>query len=64
MSTERRFGEKITRTSKLIDVGTIVGALIFGGLSQALAATAIQFSVLTLAGAEIAESEIKRRSKR
>jgi len=61
MNTERSFGEKLARNSKLLDTGTILGALIFGGLSPVLAATAIEFSVLTLAGAEIAEAEIKRR---
>lgn len=60
MSVERSSGENLTRFSKMIDVATIVGALIFGGLSPALATAAIEFSVVTLAGAEIVESEIKR----
>ena len=61
MSAEKSPGEKLTRISKMVDIATIVGALIFAGLSPVLATTVIEFSVVTLAGAEIVESEIKRR---
>ncbi|OGM04994.1 hypothetical protein A2715_00740 [Candidatus Woesebacteria bacterium RIFCSPHIGHO2_01_FULL_39_32] len=57
-------GEKLSRISKLIDVGTIFAALVFGGLAPALANTLIQASVVTYAGAEVYEQHKKRKRKK
>lgn len=56
--------EKLARLSKLVDVGTVFLALVFGGMNPALANTLIQASVATYAGAEVVESEIKRRKNK
>ncbi|OGM20637.1 hypothetical protein A2955_02960 [Candidatus Woesebacteria bacterium RIFCSPLOWO2_01_FULL_37_19] len=60
---ERYRGEKAINISRAIDAGTIVGALILGGLNPALAVLAIEASVVTLAGAEIIDPALKRRKR-
>ena len=61
---ERDWGKDIVNVSRGIDAATIVGALIFGGLSPALATLAIEASVVTFAGGEIADAHLKRRKKK
>lgn len=60
---ERDRGKDVVNASRALDAVTIMVALIFGGLSPALAAFAIEASVVTLAGAEIADARLKRRKK-
>ncbi|OGM24874.1 hypothetical protein A2962_04195 [Candidatus Woesebacteria bacterium RIFCSPLOWO2_01_FULL_39_61] len=61
---ERDWGKDIVNVSRTIDAATIMGTLIFGGLSPALVAFAIEASVVTLAGGEIADASLKRGKKR
>ena len=61
---EKSKTEKLTRVSKLVDVGTIFAALVLGGMAPALANTLIQASIVTYAGGEVIESGLKRRKKK
>lgn len=57
-------GEKLARISKLADVATMVGALVFWGIAPIVAMFAIQASVVTYAGAEVYEQHKKRKKKK
>lgn len=61
---ERDWGKDIVNTSRAIDAATIMGALIFGGLSPVLASIAIEASIATLAGGEVLGAHLKRRRKK
>lgn len=61
---ERDWGKDIVNASRAIDAAAIVGALIFGGLSPALATLAIEASVVTLAGGEMLDARLKRKKKK
>ena len=61
---QKSTGEKLARISKLADVATVVGALIFWGLAPVAAMFAIQASVVTYAGAEVYEQHKKRKKKK
>lgn len=61
---KKSMGEKMSRVSKMIDVGTVFAALIASGVAPALASAAITASVTTYAGAEMYDSTSKRRKRK
>jgi hypothetical protein len=67
MRKERDLGEKAVGLARAFDIGTIVIAYTAMAVSPAFipaAMVAVEFSVVTMAGAEIADSEIKRRKNK